>query len=103
MSPCPASNRWRGAFLGTGPQQPALPHAGNVWAGMCRLKETPMKPNEEQLAALRAFASRHGRYWKQALMQAWLNGKDANEPNGHLLRQVRNELGPAWLEKAVIE
>ena len=60
------------------------------------------EPNAEQMAALRSFKEKYGRNWKTELMTAWLNGKDASEPNGHLLRQVRNQFGPAWLGKAFI-
>lgn len=48
------------------------------------------RPNEEQMAALRAFKTKYGRDWFRRLNDAWLDGKDVNEPNGHLLRQVRN-------------
>lgn len=51
----------------------------------------------EQLQALVDFSKRHGRYWKRELNLMWFNGRDADEPNGHLLRQVRNQLGPTWL------
>ena len=51
----------------------------------------------DQLAAIVAFAASNGRDWKRKLNDAWLNGRDANEPNGHFLRQVRNTLGPQWL------
>ena len=64
------------------------------------MKKTP--PTEEQLAAVRAFKEKHGRNWKVALMDAWLSGEDESEPNGHLLRQVRNQQGPVWLSKAFI-
>lgn len=54
-------------------------------------------PSEEQLMAVCTYAEKHGRDWKEKLNNAWLNGSDANEPNGHLLRQVRNQFGPSWL------
>ena len=54
----------------------------------------------EQAEAVLTFARKNGRDWKEALMSAWLNGTDAREPNGALLRQVRNTLGPQWLEIA---
>jgi hypothetical protein len=54
-------------------------------------------PSPDQLAAVAAYAARHGRTWRAALMDAWLTGRDAQEPAGHLLRQVRNTCGPAWL------
>lgn len=56
-------------------------------------------PNEEQLAALRRFARRHGQRWKHALRLAWETGRDENLHDGALLRQVRNQFGPAWLLK----
>lgn len=37
--------------------------------------------------------------WKDALLAAWLQGWDDREPDGHFLRAVRNNLGPAWLVK----
>jgi hypothetical protein len=57
------------------------------------------EPTQEQLQALREFAKKYGRNWKQELSDMWLAGRDANEPNGHLLRQVRNQCGPSWLAK----
>ncbi len=57
------------------------------------------QPNEAQLEAIRAFAKRHGDDWKEVLNTAWVNGRDTNEPDGHLLRQVRNNFGPSWLIK----
>jgi hypothetical protein len=54
-------------------------------------------PSPEQLAAVAAYAARHGRTWRADLAAAWLTGRDAREPDGHLLRQVRNTCGPAWL------
>jgi hypothetical protein len=60
-------------------------------------------PTPEMLAALQAFRARHGRTWKDKLMTMWLTGRDANEPQGHLLRQVRNRLGPSWLAKLKLE
>lgn len=57
------------------------------------------QPTAEQLDAVQAFAKKYGPSWKYKLQGAWLSGRDANEPNGHLLRQVRNNFGPRWLEK----
>jgi hypothetical protein len=54
-------------------------------------------PTPEQLDALRAFAAKYGRFWKDVLLTKWITGTDANEPNGHLLRQVRNQGGPRYL------
>lgn len=60
------------------------------------------QPNPEQLEAVKAFAARHGRDWRDALALAWMTGSDANQPAGHLLRQVRNTCGPRWLATASI-
>lgn len=54
-------------------------------------------PNDEQLAALQAYAAKHGAQWKRKLADAWFSGRDSQEPNGHLLRQIRNQAGPSWL------
>ena len=56
------------------------------------------EPSPSQAQAIAAFAKKHGRQWKSELNNAWLNGDDAREPDGHLLRQVRNQLGPSWLQ-----
>lgn len=55
------------------------------------------QPTPEQLAALDDYKASHGRNWKQSLILAWMRGSDDREPNGYLLRQVRNTFGPAWL------
>jgi hypothetical protein len=46
--------------------------------------------DEEQ--AIRQYAERKGRCWKQALSDAWMR---ASEPG--LLQSIRNSHGPAWL------
>lgn len=64
------------------------------------------KPTHEQLEAARGFqkrwsASRCKREgysdWRDALSSAWSAGWDDQEPDGHLLRQLRNNFGPQWL------
>lgn len=57
------------------------------------------EPTQEQQAAIDNYRAAHGRTWKQDLAAAWWKGTDANEPNGHLLRQVRNQFGPQWLAR----
>lgn len=54
-------------------------------------------PNQEQLAAVQRFATAHGRSWKSELSNAWFSGADEREQDSALLRQVRNQFGPAWL------
>lgn len=52
---------------------------------------------EAQRDALLAFKQRVGRRWKEALTNHWIAGTDTNLICGHLFRQIRNRLGPAWL------
>jgi hypothetical protein len=59
--------------------------------------DEPAGPSPDQLSAVAAYAARHGRAWRAALATAWLTGRDTAEPDGHLLRQVRNTYGPTWL------
>lgn len=57
-------------------------------------------PTTEQKHALDAFAVKYGTTWRDTLTDKWMKGHDANEPGGHLLRQVRNHCGgPKWLFK----
>jgi len=60
------------------------------------------QPTDEQIEALQRFANTHGRTWKSKLVDAWISGRDEHMPDGGLLRQVRNQLGPCWLKKAVL-
>jgi hypothetical protein len=59
-------------------------------------------PSAEQLAAVEAFAAKYGKLrggWQEHLLTVWMSGADAREPDGHLLRQLRNQFGPRWLAK----
>ena len=58
--------------------------------------------NAEQQAALLRFKEKHGRCWKKKLQDKWLDGSDVKEPNGHLLRQIRNQ-NENWLTDLRIE
>lgn len=53
----------------------------------------------EQQSVIDAFAAKYGKSWKNALRTAWMNGSDTQEPDGHVLRQIRNTLGPKILTK----
>jgi len=56
------------------------------------------QPTQEQLKALREFASRNGRNWKSALNAKWMNGAyDWDVDDSASLQQIRNNLGPSWL------
>lgn len=64
------------------------------------------KPNREQLNALRKYAQRHGRNWKQSLRDVWFNGRYDWDGDGDIscyLQQVRNQLGPSWLTNFKLE
>lgn len=45
-----------------------------------------------QRAALAAYAAIHGRRWKFALNQDWMNARSTGE-----LHVLRNSHGPSWL------
>jgi len=55
------------------------------------------KPTPEQAIAIAQFKAKYGQHWKEELASKWWSGRDVSEPNGALLRQVRNTLGPQWL------
>jgi hypothetical protein len=61
--------------------------------------ETEGKLTPKQEAALIRFARDNGRSWKRELNLMWFDGRDANEPDGGYLRQIRNQFGPSWLLK----
>jgi hypothetical protein len=52
----------------------------------------------EELGALKEFAKKYGPDWKRALNDCWIKGSDVNAiEDGHLLRRVRNKIGPSGL------
>ncbi|BBA45322.1 MULTISPECIES: hypothetical protein [Burkholderia] len=61
------------------------------------MKEEKASLTVEQANALLTFATRHGRYWKKKLIDLWHSGRDEREPEGPLLRQIRNNGGPGLL------
>ena len=62
---------------------------------MAKPKLSDLSP--DQAARLVSFANASGEYWRQSLTTKWLTGTDAALPDGHLLRQIRNQRGPGWL------
>ena len=50
------------------------------------------QPTPEQLTALIAFATKHGKDWKEKLKDGWRNSAFPG-----VLQQIRNQLGPEWL------
>lgn len=63
--------------------------------GMDR-KILPAHVKPEHYERLQKFARETGTYWKSKLVEMWARGEDANDP---LLRQLRNNLGPAKLQE----
>jgi hypothetical protein len=57
----------------------------------------------EQTCALRSFARRNGRRWKYKLCTLYMSGRDADEPEGPFLRQVRNTIGPSGLYRISLD
>jgi len=59
----------------------------------------------QQLDAVQQFADKYGIDWKNKLLNAWYHGwddhsiGDGHNGDGHLLRQLRNNFGPRWLQK----
>jgi len=66
------------------------------------LTKLTTKPTPEQLSALTAYATQHGRDWKTTLGDAWMTGRydSATIRRDHdgLLQQLRNQCGPSWLK-----
>lgn len=63
-------------------------------------------PTPEQIDALREWKRVHGRTWKSKLREAWMTGDYSGiAPYGNTaayLQQVRNSLGPSWLERLTL-
>lgn len=59
-------------------------------------EKTPLTP--EQTKALNRFAQTYGRTWKSRLRAMWFNGRDALQPDGAYLRQIRNSQPPSFLD-----
>lgn len=58
--------------------------------------------NAQQSEALRVFAAKYGRTWKQTLRDAWTNNTLYQHIEPHYvepLQQVRNSIGTAGLAK----
>ena len=43
-----------------------------------------------ELKVLRAFAEANGRNWRAQLRRLWATGKDDQQPEGAVLRRIRN-------------
>ena len=51
--------------------------------------------SDDQEAALRAYAAKHGRRWESILSDVWMGGPPYDD--GGTLRGLRNTHGPTWL------
>ncbi len=49
----------------------------------------------DEIAALRAYAAKHGRTWKATLLGVWAG--QAPYDDAGILRRIRNSRGPSWL------
>ena len=54
---------------------------------------------EDIRAAIKAWAAKHGRTWKQALRDAWESGDYGSFPFDAELQRYRNTCGPSALAK----
>lgn len=64
------------------------------------------RPTAEMIAALLRYRKLHGRTWKQALRDDWMNameGSLASFDDAGLLQQVRNTFGPNWLNRVKLD
>jgi len=53
-------------------------------------KKPPLDLTPEQLLRIEQFKEKHGREWRSTLQLMWSTGTDVRQPDGHLLRQIRN-------------
>ena len=53
---------------------------------------------DEELLTLVEFRRRNGHRWKSKLLDLYLFGKDDREPNGAVLRWIRNRQGPGRVD-----
>jgi hypothetical protein len=61
------------------------------------------QPTPEQARAVVAFAEREGPQWKAKLHMNWTMASYPDDrETSHLLQQVRNQLGPQWLEMVTL-
>ena len=68
--------------------------------GLSEMKNSPKAEKlppltAEQIAALQAYAAKHGRTWKSTLQNAWMGGPPYDDTG--ILRGLRNSHGPSWL------
>lgn len=69
------------------------------------MKRVIEQPNHEQACAVLRFATESGGAWKRDLHIYWMDDKPPcriSDGDRALLRQVRNQCGPLWLEQVAL-
>lgn len=69
------------------------------------MKRVIQQPNHEQACAVLRFATSNGVAWKRALDEHWLSNCSVHrltDADAALLRQVRNQCGPLWVEQVAL-
>lgn len=67
---------------------------------MAKAKSSPFTDvGDDMLSALLDWRQRRGRFWKNELLAAWMNGTDELDARGSALRTIRNRFGPTWLDR----
>lgn len=69
------------------------------------MKRTTQQPTHEQACAVLRFATSNGVAWKRALDEHWLSNCSVHrmgDGDATLLRQVRNQCGPTWLNSVTL-
>ena len=69
------------------------------------MKHTIEQPTHEQACAVLRFATESGGAWKRDLHIYWMDDKPPcriSDSDRALLRQVRNQCGPLWLEQTTL-
>ena len=74
-------------------------HAHHYFANDCMTGERrdSRQPSKEQLAAVERWKKLHGRYWKDALSEAWMRAGEGVSGYEPALQSLRNNCGPTWL------
>lgn len=66
--------------------------------------EPKPQPTVDQARAILAFANENGRTWKEKLRTAWFSASARiNGEHSPYLQQVRNTLGPSWLNACSLD
>lgn len=95
------SDNLRSKVIRLAHQQPALrPHLLPLLMEGSRVAAASV--SDEDMDALRDYASKHGKLWKSKLLKDWASGKDAGQYGG-ALRRIRDAVGPNGLKSLKLE